>query len=361
MNILWAVIQKEFLQVFRSPLLIFILFGSPVVILGLIPFSLGNQARIRINLVDEDHTPSSRRLASSLETSPYFISVRREPSLSRALLRMDRGLTDVTLQIPHHFEKQAGKGDPLPLFIAIDATHTLSAQDHLYYISRTLGSHSPLPEKQIDLQVHKLFNPDSDGKQYFLVSLLVLLITLIGVCFTSISIVNEKEKGILDQLNATPLNRYTYIAGKMIPFALICLSELLIGILFCREVYHFRIAGNLADLILLTLFFLCPMLGLGLLISTLSGNQVQAMYLIIFTLLTLILMSTMFSLLSSMPEWAQALRFFNPLYFMLDASRLIILKGFSLREILPQIGYLALMGISLSGLALYKTHQILTR
>jgi len=244
-----------------------------------------------------------------------------------------------------------------PVLLALDASNTLNALDQLYYVTETWQPHMPGFRPEWQPQSRMLFNRTMEGRHYFVVSLLVLLITLLGVCFTSISVVNEKEKGILDQLNATPLSRHAYLTGKLIPFMVLGLAELVLGILFCHFVYGLQVEGSFLLLLLVGALFLMCMLGLGLLISTLSDNQVQAMYLIIFTLITLILLSTMFSQLGGMPMWAQHLRHINPIYLMLDCSRLIVLKGFGIRETAVQAGSLMALGLGILGLAVLNTRK----
>ena len=349
--IILAVIKKEFLQLFRNRLLLFLSLVAPFVILGLIPPAFENLVRIRALVVDHDGSPSSRLLASALLASPYFETVEYKHSLSLALEALDGAEADLAMVIPPDFESMQNRGLRVPLNLLVDGTHTLSAGDHLYYLSETLQPHLGLPG--FDYEVSMLFNRHFSGKSYFLVSLIVLLVTLLGVCFASISVVSEKERSILDQLEVTPMNRFVYLAGKLIPFLVVGLCELLLGLVFCRMCYGLQVEGSLPGLFLLSSFYLLAVLGLGLLISIVSDNQVQAMYLIIFVLLTLILMSTMFSLLSSMPLWAQQLRFLNPIYFMLEGARSIILKGAPPEGVVSQMGILAAMTLVTNGLSVF--------
>ena len=346
-----AVIKKEFLQLFRNRLLLFLLWVAPVVILGLIPPAFENLVRIRAVVVDQDNTPSSRLVLSSLRVSPYFESVRFLPSLAEAERNLDGARADLAVVIPSGFERQIRPDQKPSLQLLVDGSHTLSASDYLFYLSETLQFFPARPG--FAFEVRMLFNRLFSGKAYFLVSLLVLLITLLGVCFAAISVVNEKERGILDQLEVTPMNRFVYLAGKLFPFLLVGLSELLLGLGFCLLFYNLHMAGSVGLLLLYSAFYLLAVLGLGLAISILSDNQVQAMYLIIFVLLTLILMSTMFSLLSSMPQLAQRLRYLNPIYFMLEGARSIILKGVTFSGVSASMTILAVMALVTNGLSVF--------
>jgi ABC-2 type transport system permease protein len=178
--------------------------------------------------------------------------------------------------------------------------------------------------------------------------LLVLLVTLIGACLVTLDIVSEKESGIWEQLQATPLSLTVYIVSKMVVFAVAGLFVLGVGLLLCHSFFGFALAGRWYVFWLLALAFLWPMLMIGIGIASISKNQVQAIYLLVFVLLTIILMSSMFSFLNAMPGWARATRFVNPLYFMLDASRLVALKGFSLADVWSQFAALCIQGAVLS-------------
>ena len=347
-----ATIKKEVRQLKRNVLLLVIIGASPVIILGIIPFSLEDHVKISIGIVDQDQTSTSRMMAYQMEVSPYFTNVSYNTTVDDALSQIRKSKNDMALVIPLDFERNTGKQNQPPLFIALDGTHTLNAQSHLAFLEEKFLY--DLAEGESDgIQMHHLFNPDLDGRAYFIVSLLVLLTTLIGTSLIAINIVSEKESGMWAQLQATPLSMFSYLSAKFFVFALVVLAEMIIGLAFCQWVYSFHVSGSIVEYLLLTLIFSFPTLVLGLFIASLSRNQVQAVYMLVFALLTVILMSSMFSFLNAMPVWAQKMRFINPLYYMLDASRLVILKGFSICIILPQIGMLGIQGLILSFGAYY--------
>ncbi len=348
MKTLFAIIQKEMRQLRRNTLLLVIICVSPVIILGIIPFSLEKQVKINLSIVDQDKTATSRMMAYRMQASPFYSSVASETTLDGVLSRIRKNKSDIALVIPENFERDADLGNQEPLFLTIDGTHTLNAQSHLAFLEEALQSQRSGGKENGLAEVHYLFNPELDGRIYFIVSLLILLVTLIGVCLITINIVSEKESGMWSQLQATPLSLLQYLAAKLVVFAAVGLAEMIIGLAFCRAVYSFVVLGPISDYLLLTLIFLFPMLMLGIFIASITKNQVQAVYMLVLVLLSVILMSTMFSFLNAMPDWAQKMRFLNPLYYMLDASRLMVLKGFSLATVWVQTGILVFQGIVLS-------------
>lgn len=358
MNIFRIVIKKELLQLLRNPVLLIIILGCPIVVMGVIPYAMGNKAHIRLIWIDDDNSAVSRKIGSSLQNSPYFTQITIEPTLDKATEAIDKGEADIVLQVPSGFEKQLILTHPLPLAIAVDGTHTLSAQNNLYYLTQTINNCIPGSTISTECSIYPMFSQSNSNRSFFIVSLLVLLITILGISLITLSIVMEKENGVFEQLHSTVLRWDVYLSAKITFYIVFCLLELLVGLLLCRVFHGFIITGALFEFFFLALFFLIPVLGIGLFISGLSKSQLQAAYLIIFSLLTLILMSSMFSLLQSMPKWAQALRYINPVYMMLDASRLIGLKGFSLKETIPQLTILLIQGVTISFFGIRKIKRL---
>jgi ABC-2 type transport system permease protein len=345
MKMLLAILVKELLQMSRNSMLLFLLFVCPLILLGVIPYSMENDTRIRAGIADHDASASSRHLAAMMVHAPDYISVENFSTMEQAEASVRKGDTDLIVMIPKYYERQMQQHDPLPLKIAVDATHPQRAQNIMYNTIRLLqgGNES--------IRAHRLFGTGNSQQPYYLISLLTLVHAIIAVSLMALSIVEEKERGVLDQFKATSLKRRTYISGKYMVLTMACLAVSALGLLFCRLAYGFTIAGSTWHYLLLTAMFSFPLLSLGYFIAVLSKNQVQAVYLVIFALLTMILMSTMFTHLSSMPWWAQQMRFVNPVYFMLDASRMVILKGVELKELGWQIMMMTGTGILLAGTA----------
>ncbi len=348
MNILFAAIKKEIRQLKRNVSLLVIIGASPLLILGIIPFSIEKRVKISLSVVDCDNSAASRIMTYRVKASPYFVKVTEMERVEEALDRVKENKSDMVMILPEKMERDAGEVEAAPLSIALDGTHTLNAQSHFAFLEQMLQY--DLSEGEIPSQLHQnlLFNPSLDGRMWFIVSLLVLLVTLIGACLVTLDIVSEKESGIWEQLQATPLSLTVYIVSKMVVFAVAGLFVLGVGLLLCHSFFGFALAGRWYVFWLLALAFLWPMLMIGIGIASISKNQVQAIYLLVFVLLTIILMSSMFSFLNAMPGWARATRFVNPLYFMLDASRLVALKGFSLADVWSQFAALCIQGAVLS-------------
>lgn len=345
MRILWAAIIKELRQLKRNVSLLVIIGASPLIV-GLIPLSIEQQNKIRLSVVDCDNSSMSRTMIARAKASPYFAEVVEVERMEEAMDRVKGNRSDVVMIWPENMERDWVGGDAASLHIALDGTHALNAQGHLAFLEQMLQY--DLPEGDVaSVQQHLLFNPALDGRVWFIVSLLVLLTTLIGSCLVTLDVVSEKESGMWEQLQATPLSFRVYIVAKMVVFAMVSLFVLGVAMFLCYLLYGFTLVGPWPVFWLLVLVFLWPMLMIGIGIAALSENQVQAIYMMVFLFLTIILMSSMFSLLNAMPAWAKATRFVNPLYYMLDASRLVALRGFSWGDVTGHIAMLGAQGVGL--------------
>ncbi len=341
-----GILKKEFLQLVRNKMLLFMIFVNPLIILGVIPFALENNTRITVGIVDQDFSSRSRNYTNLLSHAPEYTQVNIYSGMDLAEEAIRKGQVDMVVVIPAHYERRLANVDAMPLKIISDGTHPQKSQSDVFKTARLL-----MDDGGQTIRAQWLFNPTESQLFYYLISLLVLVQTIIGSCLMTLNIVAEKEAGVLQQFNSTSLNRFVYIAGKFIFFVLVCLVVAIISLAFCRVTYGLTVTGSVWDYLIMTILFSFPLLSMGYLISVISRNQVQAVYLLTFTLLTMILMSTMFSHLSSMPLWAQMTRFINPVYFMVETSRLIILKGLEIHAMLNQIVLMTLTGLLLSGTA----------
>jgi ABC-2 type transport system permease protein len=191
--------------------------------------------------------------------------------------------------------------------------------------------------------------------KYFMVpGILVILLTMVGANLAAINIVREKEIGTIEQINVTPIQKHIFILGKLIPFWLIGLVVLTIGLTIARLVYGIIPAGSFLTIYLFAAVFLLAVLGLGLLISTYASNQQQAMLISFFMMMIFILMGGLYTSIDSMPEWAQWITRFNPISYFIEVMRMVVLKGSGLADL--KYHFLAMSGFAvvLNGWAVFS-------
>jgi ABC-2 type transport system permease protein len=167
--------------------------------------------------------------------------------------------------------------------------------------------------------------------------ILVVLVTMVGSFLASLNIVREKEIGTIEQINVTPVKKYHFILGKLIPFWILGLLILTIGLTIARVAYGIMPLGSFVVIYVFAAVYLLAVLGLGLLLSTYTSNQQQAMLLSFFLMMVFILLSGLYTSIDSMPAWAQVITKFNPVTYFIDVMRMVVLKGSGFKDISPHI------------------------
>jgi ABC-2 type transport system permease protein len=188
--------------------------------------------------------------------------------------------------------------------------------------------------------------------------ILAILVTMVGGFLTALNIVKEKEVGTIEQINVTPIKKQYFILGKLIPFWILGNVVFTIGLIISWLIYGIIPLGNILVLYGFIWLFLLAVLGFGLLISTYSDTQQQAMLIMFFFMMIFILMGGLFTPIDSMPGWAKVIARFNPLSYMIDVMRMVILKGSGWKDILPQLWKIALFAVVLNTWAILNYRKI---
>jgi len=191
--------------------------------------------------------------------------------------------------------------------------------------------------------------------KYFMVpGILVILLTMVGANLAAINIVKEKEIGTIEQINVTPIKKHHFILGKLIPFWILGLIVLTLGLTIARVVYGIIPAGSIFTIYVFAAVYLLAVLGLGLLISTYAANQQQAMLISFFIMMIFILLGGLYTSIDSMPEWARAITKANPVAYFIEVMRMVVLKGSSLADIRDQLAIVGGFALLLNGWAVYS-------
>jgi ABC-2 type transport system permease protein len=196
------------------------------------------------------------------------------------------------------------------------------------------------------------FNVSLNYRYFMVPGILVVLVTMVGAFLTSLNIVKEKEIGTIEQINVTPIRKYHFILGKLIPFWVLGLVVLSLGLLLSRFAYGIIPAGSLLTVYVFAGVYLLAVLGLGLLLSTYTANQQQAMLLSFFIMMVFILLGGLYTSIDSMPAWAQVITKVNPVAYFVEVMRMVILKGSSLADIKQQLLIVFGFAVLLNGWAI---------
>lgn len=346
MRTLRFLLQKEFRQIFRDKSILRIIFIMPVVQLLLLPWAADYEIKdINISIADHDHSDYSRKLVSKITASGYFRLQHYSNSYPNALNEVEHDRADLLLEIPASFEKELIKEDESTLFIAVNAINGVKANLGGAYLRSIIQDYNREirlkwiqfprfnPELNIEITSSNWFNPLLNYKYFMVPGILVILVTMVGSFLASLNIVKEKEIGTIEQINVTPVKKYQFILGKLIPFWLLGLIILSLGLLIARLFYGINPAGSIFTIFIFAAVYLLAVLGLGLLISTYTSNQQQAMLISFFMMMVFILLGGLYTSIDSMPVWAQWITRINPVSYFIEVMRLVVLKGSGLRDI----------------------------
>lgn len=346
MRVLKILLEKEFRQVFRDPAILRIIFMMPMIQLLIMPWAADYEVKnVKICVVDFDRSSYSRELVNKITATNYFQLVDYTDSYNKALEYVEKDQADLILQIPTSFEKQLIKEDEATLSMALNAINGVKANLGSAYLRTIINDFDNevrldwvqlprfSPQPIIEVTSINWFNPLMNYRVFMVPGILVILVTMVGAFLSALNIVKEKEVGTIEQINVTPIRKYQFILGKLIPFWVLGLIILTIGLLISWIVYGIIPVGRVATIYFFAAVYLLAVLGLGLLVSTFSNTQQQAMLLSFFFMMVFILLGGLYTSIDSMPPWAQTFTKFNPVAYFIDVMRMVVLKGSSLFDI----------------------------
>ena len=358
-------LEKEFKQIFRKISLLPLLLVLHKVQLFLLSYAANYEIKnLQLSVVDNDHSAYSRKLINKFKFNGYFKLEELSNSVKSAEEDLLEDKTDLVLVIPHNFEKNLvsdKKGDLQLLVNAINSVEGGIANAYASEIIRAFQADITIQSLGVSGKANGLevvtanwYNPELNYKTFMVPGILVELITLVSAFIAALNIVREKEIGTIEQLNVTPVSKIHFILGKLIPFWIFAMYQLTFGLIIARFFFHVPIVGSLLLLYGITALFLFIPLGLGLLISAVSQTQQQAMFIAFFFILNFILLCGLFTPVENMPMWAQYLNMINPLKYIIEISRMILLKGSKFENIQNQFYIIVVMAIVVNFMAAYR-------
>lgn len=366
-------LQKEFRQIFRNKAIVALIMAMPVVQLIIIPLAADYEVKnINLSVVDHDHSPYSRQLTNKITASGYFQLQGYHPAFREALAFIEQDKSDLILEIPQGFERNLIRENEQKLLIAANAINGTKAGLGVAYLGNIIRDYNqdirmewiypprlnPMPI--IETVPSNRFNPMLKYQFFMVPGILAILVTMVGGFLSALNIVKEKEVGTIEQINVTPIKKHHFILGKLIPFWILGNVVFTLGLLVSWLVYGIVPIGSLAVLYGFIWLYLLAILGFGLLVSTYAETQQQAMFIMFFFMMIFILMSGLFTSVESMPNWAQTISALNPVSYLVEVMRMVVLKGSSWADILPHVAAVALFAIGLNGWAILNYSKIST-
>jgi len=368
-KVLGFLLQKEFRQIFRDKTILAMMFAMPIIQLIIMPLAANFEVKnVNLVYVDHDHSSLSQKLVHKIASSGYFKLVATPSSYGSAMTFIEVGDADLVLEIPAGFEKNLVREGSQRINLSVDAingTKSVIGGGYLQAVIKDFNRALDLNIKlattastntaaAISVDTVNWYNPRAEYKYYMVPGILVLLLTLIGGFITALNIVREKEIGTIEQINVTPVQKWQFILGKLVPFWIVGMIVFTLGLIVMYLVYGIFPKGSIALLYLFAAVYLVALLGLGLLISTFADTQLQAMFVAFFFMMIFMLMCGFFTSIDSMPDWAKQLSGLTPVTHFITVVRLIVLKGSGFADVKTELGWLLGFALALNGLAIFN-------
>lgn len=377
MRALRFLLRKEFLQILRDPALMRMLIMVPIVQLMILSNAATFEVkRSRVHVVDLDRSAMSRGVVDRLVASGRFVATQASLSTARGDDALMRREVEMVLVIPARFERELVRTRRGEVQFLLNAEDGAAAAVTQSYARSILGRYAlelgarleprvalasarleAPPQRgvpRVEVRARGWYNAELDYRHYMIPGILVQLLTVVGTMITAMNIVREKEAGTLDQLNVTPVPRAAFIAAKLIPLWMIAMVVLSIGLLVARLVFGVPMLGSMYLVFGGAALYLLAALGIGLWVSTVTETQQQAMFVIFSILMVYLLMSGLFTPVSSMPPWAQQVARVNPMMHVITLMRAVMLKGATAADVRSELIVLAVSSVIVLSVAVWR-------
>jgi ABC-2 type transport system permease protein len=363
------VVRKELKQTLREPRMRAMLIVPPLVQMLVFGYAVNlDVEHVKMVWSDLDGGPAARELLAAFEGSGRFTVVHNSRDENDAQRMLDQSEAEAVVRVMPGFSADLERGREASVQILVDGSNSNTAnlvsaqcsqvvaqfsQERLAemqrrkMVGRAVAAPVALRVPRVSAEARVWFNPDLRSRRYFVPGILVNIIMLVTLTLTSMAIVREKELGTMEQLMVTPIRPAELILGKTLPFAAIGLVQLLLMSLVALFVFDIPLRGSPWLLLATSILFLLCSLGLGLLISTISATQQQAMMTTLFVFQPAFMLSGFSFPIRNMPEVAQWITYVNPMRYFMEISRGIFLKGVGLETLWPQTLALGVLGVSI--------------
>ena len=341
-------IRKEFLQIRRNPFLPKLIIMFPIVIMCVMPWVMQMEVKnIVVDVVDNDRSTRSQQIVHSIEASNYFISGGLKSTYRDALAEIEHGKADVVLVIPQSFGKDIAQGKSPQVLIAANAVNGTKGAMGSAYLSQIVTSHVLPTNAAILSKVSTLllYNKHQNYKLYMIPALLAIVMMLMTGFLPTLNIVGEKETGTIEQINVTPVSKWAFILSKLIPYWLTALFVITVCLLLAWLIYGLTPAGPLWLVYVLAMLLALFFSSFGLIVSNYSETMQQAVFVMWFFVVTIMLLSGLFTPTRSMPEWAYMTTYINPMHYFIDAIRTVFIRGGGFCEVAHQVFALIAIGL----------------
>lgn len=334
----------------------------PISTMCIMPWVMNMEIKhIVVDVVDNDHSIQSQRLVNEIEANSYFVLHGQQPTYAAALHNIEKSDVDVVVVIPQHYSRDIVMGRKPQVLVAANAVNGTKGSIGSVYLSQIVTANALPTAASIKSKVSTLYlyNNHLDYKLFMIPALLTIVMMLMTGYLPTLNIVGEKETGTIEQINVTPVSKWTFILGKLIPYWLIAIFIVSVCLLLAWAVYGITPEGNIALIYLLSMLLALFFSAFGLIVSNYSDTMQQAIFLMWFFMMILLLLSGLFTPTRSMPHFAYLSTYINPVSYFIEAMRTVFIRGGNFNSIAHQVFALSAIGLIMGGWAVisYKKNN----
>lgn len=346
--VLKYLLRKEFTQIRRNSFLPRLIIAFPIMVMCVMPWVMNMEVKnIVVDVVDNDRSTQSQRLVHEIEANNYFVFHGQQPTYAAALSNIEHSTSDAIVVIPQHYSRDLVLGRTPQVLVAANAVNGTKGSIGSAYLSQVVIAHASPSAASVQSQVSTLYlyNKQLDFKRFMIPALFAIVMMLMTGFLPTLNIVGEKEAGTIEQINVTPVSKWTFILAKLIPYWIIAFFVVTVCLLLSWGIYGIVPVGSIALVYLLAMLLALFFSSFGLIVSNYSDTMQQAIFVMWFFVVMLLLLSGLFTPTRSMPYAAYLTTYVNPVSYFIEAMRTVCIRGGDMGSISHQV--LALLGIGL--------------
>jgi ABC-2 type transport system permease protein len=330
-----------------------LIFMIPIIQLIIFGYVANTEVKkIYLDVYDFDQSEVSREYIDAFKPGGYFIPKSVHGSLLDEETRFKEGDAEMALIIPENFSTDLANDGRTTVGLVADGANSNTAAIGMGYaqqISIQYARDITRVEPPLAIRYDVLYNPEAESVYFMVPGIVAALLTMVTVMLTSMAIVRERENGTLEQIMVSPISTSALLIGKLVPFAILGIFEMIIALTVGILWFGVPFAGSPLLLFALAELYLLTTLGMGLFFSTVTSTQQQAMFFAWFFSVFALLTSGLFTPVSNMPMWMQYVTYINPMRFFMEIARGIMMRGAGLKELMSQIVVLIIFGTVVFG------------
>ena len=330
-----VLLKKEILQFRRNSFLPKLVIVFPIMIMLVLPWVTTMDVRhVSVSVVDNDHSQASQRMIEKINASEYLTLHSVTGAFDLSMQELEKGNVDVILEIPQDYEKSMLTGYPKRLSVSANSVNSIKGSLGSQYVVQTVSkaavelraSSAPVSSGDF-VTIQNRYNPTLEYRNFMIPALLIVLMIIITGFLPALNLVSEKEIGTIEQINVTPVSRFSFTLAKLIVYWIAGFIVITIALLVAWIVYGLSAVGSLAVIYAGAFLFILTISGFGIIASNISSTMQQAIFFMFFFVMVFMLMSGLLTPIESMPQWAQYITYLLPPRYFISIMRSVFLKG----------------------------------